>query len=158
MTDETDLPLIEITAGIVASYVGNNSVAASELPALIASIQGVLVKLQSGAAEEAPKSQVPAIAIKKSITPDFLICLEDGKKFKSLKRHLRTKYDLSPDDYRTKWGLSADYPMVAPNYAQARSDLAKSMGLGQQRRKASPAPAPAKAAKGGKKKAAKSAA
>jgi predicted transcriptional regulator len=158
MTDKTDLPVVEITAGIVASFVGNNTVATSELPGLIAAIHGALMKLHTGAVEEAPKAQAPAISIKKSITPDYLVCLEDGKKFKSLKRHLRTKYDLSPEDYRAKWGLSADYPMVAPNYAQARSDLAKSMGLGQQRRKTAPALAPMKAAKGGKKKAAKSAA
>jgi predicted transcriptional regulator len=135
--------------------VGNNAVPTSELPALIASVQAALVKLQSGAVEETAKVLTPAISIKKSITPDYIICLEDGKKFKSLKRHLRTQYDLSPDDYRAKWGLPPDYPMVAPNYAQARSDLAKSMGLGQQRRKAAPAPEPVKAAKGGRKKAAK---
>jgi predicted transcriptional regulator len=155
MSDQTDLPLVVITTGIVANYVGNNTVPTSELPALIASVQAALVKLQSGAVEETAKVLTPAISIKKSITPDYIICLEDGKKFKSLKRHLRTQYDLSPDDYRAKWGLPPDYPMVAPNYAQARSDLAKSMGLGQQRRKAAPAPEPVKAAKGGRKKAAK---
>jgi predicted transcriptional regulator len=155
MSDQTDLPLVVITTGIVANYVGNNAVPTSELPALIASVQAALVKLQSGPVEEAAKVLTPAISIKKSITPDYIICLEDGKKFKSLKRHLRTQYDLSPDDYRAKWGLPSDYPMVAPNYAQARSDLAKSMGLGQQRRKAAPAPEPVKTAKGGRKKAAK---
>ncbi|MCZ8097614.1 MAG: MucR family transcriptional regulator [Burkholderiales bacterium] len=155
MSDQTDLPLVVITTGIVANYVGNNAVPTSELPALIAAVQAALVKLQSGAVEETAKVLTPAISIKKSITPDYIICLEDGKKFKSLKRHLRTQYDLSPDDYRAKWGLPPDYPMVAPNYAQARSDLAKSMGLGQQRRKAAPAPEPVKAAKGGRKKAAK---
>ena len=155
MSEQTDLPLVVITTGIVANYVGNNEVPTSELPALIASVQAALVKLQSGAVEETAKVLTPAISIKKSITPDYIICLEDGKKFKSLKRHLRTQYDLSPDDYRAKWGLPPDYPMVAPNYAQARSDLAKSMGLGQQRRKAAPAPEPVKAAKGGRKKAAK---
>jgi predicted transcriptional regulator len=155
MSDQTDLPLVVITTGIVANYVGNNAVPTSELPALIAAVQAALVKLQSGAVEETAKVLTPAISIKKSITPDYIICLEDGKKFKSLKRHLRTQYDLSPDDYRAKWGLPPDYPMVAPNYAQARSDLAKSMGLGQQRRKAAPAPQPVKAAKGGRKKAAK---
>src|SRR5205085_9390310 len=85
----------------------------------------------------------PAVPVKKSITPDYLVCLEDGRKFKSLKRHLRTKYDMSPDQYRAKWGLAKDYPMVAPNYAQARSNLAKQMGLGQGGRKAAAAPAPA---------------
>jgi predicted transcriptional regulator len=144
MSDQTDLPLVVITTGIVANYVGNNAVPTSELPALIAAVQAALVKLQSGAVEETAKVLTPAISIKKSITPDYIICLEDGKKFKSLKRHLRTKYDLSPEDYRAKWGLPADYPMVAPNYAAARSELAKSMGLGQQRRKTVAAPEPVK--------------
>lgn len=158
MSDQADLPLVVITTGIVVNYVGNNAVPTSELPALIASVQAALVKLQSGPSQEVAKVLTPAVSIKKSITPDYIICLEDGKKFKSLKRHLRTQYDLSPDDYRAKWGLPLDYPMVAPNYAQARSNLAKSMGLGQQRRKAAPAPEPVKAGKGGRKKAAKSAA
>ena len=91
------------------------------------------MKLQSGAVEETAKVLTPAISIKKSITPDYIICLEDGKKFKSLKRHLRTKYDLSPEDYRAKWGLPADYPMVAPNYAKLRSRHAKQIGLGKKR-------------------------
>lgn len=151
MSDQADLPLVVITTGIVANYVGNNAVPASELPALIATVQAALAKLRSGPAEEAAKVQVPAVPVRKSITADYIVCLEDGKRFKSLKRHLRSKFDLSPDDYRAKWGLPADYPMVAPNYAQARSDLAKSMGLGQQRRKPAPAPAPAKAASGRKK-------
>ena len=123
--------IIEMTADIVSAYVGNNSVPVADLPSLIQSIHRALsgVSTVTEAAEAAPKE--PAVPIKRSITPDFLICLEDGRKFKSLKRHLRTKYDLSPEDYRAKWGLPKDYPMVAPNYAQARSDLAKQMGLGQ---------------------------
>ena len=128
--------IIEMTADIVAAYVGANSVSAAELPTLIQSVHRALSGVQSGAeaAQEAPKE--PAVPLKKSITPDFLVCLEDGRKFKSLKRHLRTKYNMSPEEYRSKWGLAKDYPMVAPNYAKARSDLAKQMGLGQGGRQA----------------------
>ena len=122
---------IELTADIASAYVSNNTVAASELPGLITAIFGAL----TGGAEEPPEPQQPAVPIKKSITPDYIICLEDGKKFKSLKRHLRTQYDMTPEHYREKWGLPPDYPMVAPNYAQARSQLAKKMGLGQQRKR-----------------------
>jgi predicted transcriptional regulator len=127
--------IIEMTADIVAAYVGANSVSAAELPMLIQSVHRALSGVSSGAdvAEAAPKE--PAVPLKKSITPDFLVCLEDGRKFKSLKRHLRTKYNMSPEEYRSKWGLAKDYPMVAPNYAKARSDLAKQMGLGQGGRK-----------------------
>ncbi len=133
---------IEMTADIVSAYVGNNSVAAADLPALIQSVHRALASVVSGAetVEVAPKE--PAVPIKRSITPEFLICLEDGRKFKSLKRHLRTKYNMSPEEYRAKWGLNKDYPMVAPNYAKARSELAKQMGLGQGGR-----PAAKKAAK-----------
>ena len=133
--DETP-ELIEMTAEIVAAYASTNFVAASEVTGLIHSVHRALSGLSAGAGvvEAAPKE--PAVPIKKSITPDHLICLEDGRKFKSLKRHLRTKYDLTPEDYRSKWGLPKDYPMVAPNYARARSDLAKQMGLGQGGRKA----------------------
>jgi len=129
---------VAIAADIVSAYVANNSVASGELPSLIASVHGSLVKLSIGEIEPVVEEAKPAVPIKKSVTPDYIICLEDGKKFKSLKRHLRTQYNLSPEDYRAKWGLPADYPMVAPNYAAARSSLAKSMGLGQQRRKAAP--------------------
>jgi predicted transcriptional regulator len=126
---------IELAADIVSAYVSNNSVPVGELPALISDIHAALMRVTVGSVElpiEAPK---PAIAVKKSVTPDYIICLEDGKKFKSLKRHLRTQYNMTPEQYREKWGLPADYPMVAPNYARARSELAKEMGLGQQRRK-----------------------
>ncbi len=135
MDDKSEI--IEMTADIVAAYVGHNSVAAGELPALIQSIHRALAGVSSGAeaVEAAPKE--PAVPIKRSITPDHLVCLEDGRKFKSLKRHLRTKYNMSPEDYRAKWGLAKDYPMVAPNYAKARSELAKQMGLGQGGRQAS---------------------
>ena len=128
--------IIEMTADIVSAYVGANAVAAAELPSLIQSVHRALAGMSGEAqvAEAAP--QEPAVSLKRSITPEFLICLEDGRKFKSLKRHLRTKYNMSPEDYRAKWGLAKDYPMVAPNYAKARSDLAKQMGLGQGGRQA----------------------
>ena len=123
--------IIEMTADIVSAYVGNNSVSAGDLPGLIHSVHRALVGV-TGAVEVAePEPKEPAVPIKKSITPGFLICLEDGRKFKSLKRHLRTKYNLSPESYRAKWGLPKDYPMVAPDNAKARSDMAKQMGLGQ---------------------------
>ena len=127
--------IIELTADIVSAFVSNNSVAAGELPALIAQSHGALVQVAGGRGEIGLESSKPAVAVKKSITSDHLVCLEDGKKFKSLKRHLRSQYNMSPEQYREKWGLPADYPMVAPNYAQARSRLAKEMGLGQQRRR-----------------------
>ena len=128
--------LLEMTADIVSAYVGNNSVSADALPTLIASIHAALSGVSAGPVEPEPEPKEPAVPIRKSINPDFLICLEDGRKFKSLKRHLRTKYDMSPEDYRAKWGLPKDYPMVAPNYAKARSELAKQMGLGQGGRQA----------------------
>lgn len=134
MDDKSEI--IEMTADIVAAYVGANSVPASDLPALIQSVHRALSGVANGAdvTEAAPKE--PAVPVKKSITPDHLVCLEDGRKFKSLKRHLRTKYNMSPEEYRAKWALPKDYPMVAPNYAKARSDLAKQMGLGQGGRQA----------------------
>lgn len=127
--------LLEMTADIVSAYVGNNTVAAEVLPSLIANIHAALSGVSNGPVEPEPEPKEPAVPIRKSINADFLICLEDGRKFKSLKRHLRTKYDMSPEDYRAKWGLPKDYPMVAPNYAKARSELAKQMGLGQGGRK-----------------------
>jgi predicted transcriptional regulator len=135
-----------MTADIVSAYVGNNNVQAAEVPGLISSIHAALTQVSTGAVEPEPELKDPAVPVRKSITPDFLICLEDGRKFKSLKRHLRTKYNMSPEEYRAKWGLAKDYPMVAPNYAKARSDLAKQMGLGQGGRK------PARAAGGRAKK------
>jgi predicted transcriptional regulator len=123
--------VIELAADIVAAYVSNNTLAPAELPDLIKAVQQALMTAAAGAAE-APKEELkPAVPIRRSVTPDYIICLEDGKKFKSLKRHLRTQFDMSPEEYRKKWGLQADYPMVAPNYAAARSALAKSMGLGR---------------------------
>lgn len=123
--------LIELTADVVAAYVSNNSVPVGELPALIADIHAALGRV-GGTVEQAPvEKQKPAVNPKKSVHDDYIVCLEDGKKFKSLKRHLMTHYGLTPDQYREKWGLDAGYPMVAPNYAAARSQLAKKMGLGR---------------------------
>ena len=127
--------LVNITASIVAAFVSNNTVASNELPALIAETHAALSRAAGKPAPIEREEAKPKIAIKKSVMPDFIICLEDGKKFKSLKRHLRTHYNLSPEEYREKWGLPHDYPMVAPNYAAARSQLAKKMGLGMRREK-----------------------
>ena len=126
--------LVGLTAEIVSAYVGNNPVAQSELPKLITEVYRSLTGA-TGTPEikEEPIELKPAVSPRKSVMPDYIICLEDGKKFKSLKRHLRTHYNLSPEQYREKWGLAADYPMVAPSYAKARSTLAKQMGLGQRR-------------------------
>lgn len=126
---------IELAVDIVSAYVSNNSVAAADLPALINEVHGALTRVSTGTVETIAEAPKPAVPLKKSVTSDYIICLEDGKKFKSLKRHLRTQYNMSPEEYREKWGLPADYPMVAPNYAAARSELAKKMGLGQQRGK-----------------------
>jgi predicted transcriptional regulator len=126
--------LVEMAADIVSAYVSANSVAAQDIPALIRTVHAALKEVSGAGPALAESAQEPAIAIKKSVTPDYIICLEDGKKFKSLKRHLRTRYSMTPDDYRSKWGLPHDYPMVAPNYAKERSNLAKRMGLGHSRR------------------------
>lgn len=125
--------LVELTAGIVSAYVANNTVVTADLPALIGEVHDALSRAANRGRLPASEELKPAIPIKKSVTPDFIVCLEDGLKFKSLKRHLRTRYDLSPEQYREKWDLPHDYPMVAPNYANARSQLAKKMGLGQRR-------------------------
>ncbi len=126
---------IELTADIVSAYVSNNSVSAAEIPGLINQVHSALLRVSTGLNESPTEPLKPAVPVKKSITPDYIICLEDGKKFKSLKRHLRTQYNVTPEQYRDKWSLPPDYPMVAPNYAAARSQLAKQMGLGQQRRR-----------------------
>jgi len=123
--------LIELSTEIVSAYVSHNNVNASDLPKLIAEIHGALRSLQSNEAPVIVEELKPAVPVRKSVAPDFIICLEDGKKFKSLKRHLRTHYNLSPEEYREKWGLPADYPMVAPNYSATRSKLAKDNGLGR---------------------------
>jgi predicted transcriptional regulator len=126
---------IELTADIVSAYVSNNSVSAGDIPGLINQVHSALMRVSAGQSEAPAEPLKPAISVKKSITPEYIVCLEDGKKFKSLKRHLRTQYNMTPEQYREKWGLQPDYPMVAPNYAAARSQLAKQMGLGQQRRR-----------------------
>ena len=126
---------VALTAEIVSAYVSNNTVPAADIPALIAQVHGALSRVSNGAADGAAEAPKPAISLKRSVTPEFIVCLEDGKKFKSLKRHLRTQYNMTPEQYREKWSLPPDYPMVAPNYAAARSELAKQMGLGQQRRR-----------------------
>lgn len=127
--------LVELTARIVSAFVSNNSVVAADLPHLIAETYSALTRTTDPSAPVEREEPKPKVAVKKSVMPDYIICLEDGKKFKSLKRHLRTHYNLSPEEYREKWGLPHDYPMVAPNYAQARSALAKKMGLGTRREK-----------------------
>jgi predicted transcriptional regulator len=129
--------LIVQTADIVSAYVSNNTVPAAEIPALINQVHSALMRVSRGHGDMPAEPLKPAISVKKSITPDHIVCLEDGKKFKSLKRHLRTQYNMTPEQYRDKWALPPDYPMVAPNYAAARSQLAKKMGLGQQRRRRS---------------------
>ncbi len=135
MSDAAAGKFIDQTASIVAAYVSKNAVPASELPALINHVHAALMRVASGHGHANGEQLRPAVPVKKSIAPDYLVCLEDGKKFKSLKRHLRTQYNMTPEQYRDKWDLPADYPMVAPNYAAARSELAKQMGLGQQRRR-----------------------
>jgi predicted transcriptional regulator len=128
---------VALAAEVVSAFVGNNSVPVAELPGLISSVHSALVKIADGASTAAapePEVLTPAVSIRKSMSPDHLICLDDGRRFKSLKRHLAT-LGMTPNQYRAKWNLPADYPMVAPNYAAARSALAKNMGLGQKRRK-----------------------
>ncbi|WP_343518021.1 MucR family transcriptional regulator [Sphingomonas sp.] len=127
--------LVTLTADIVAAHVSNNSVAVSDLPLLIANVHGALVGLGTKAPEPEAKKQEPAVSVRSSIKPDYIVCLEDGKKLKMLKRHLMTHYQMTPEQYRAKWNLPADYPMVAPNYAEQRRNLAKKIGLGTKRRK-----------------------
>jgi predicted transcriptional regulator len=130
-----DNKFIDQTASIVAAYVSHNTIAADQVPALIAKVHAALSQVSGGQPVAGGEALTPAVPIKRSVFPDYLICLEDGKKFKSLKRHLRTQYKMSPEQYRERWNLPADYPMVAPNYAKTRSQLAKKMGLGQQRKR-----------------------
>jgi len=127
---ETDL-LLDAACKIVAAYVRNNHLAAAELPAMIKNIHVTLGVLLPGQQADLPAPQKPAVSIRKSITPDYIVCLEDGKKLKMLKRYLRTRYRMSPEQYRVKWGLPPDYPLVAPNYAARRSEFAKKIGLGR---------------------------
>ncbi len=157
IVDNNELDITSLTTDIVSAYVANNTLVYEQVPDLISSVYAALNKVAVHGAEPVKEELKPAVPIKKSVTNDYIICLEDGKKFKSLKRHLRTHYDMSPEEYREKWGLSRDYPMVAPAYAAARSELAKTMGLGQRRqaeaasqgRRAASAASASKSAKGG---------
>ncbi len=126
--------LVGMAAEIVSAFVSANQVAPQDIPGLIRTVYAALAEVSGAPAAAFEPAQEPAVAVKKSVTPDYIICLEDGKKFKSLKRHLRTRYGMTPDEYRSKWALPHDYPMVAPNYAKERSTLAKRMGLGQTRK------------------------
>jgi predicted transcriptional regulator len=134
MTEKPNVSeLLELTTEIVSAHASNNAVAPADLPGLIQDVFKTLAEV--GSAQDVPEKPRPAVSVKKSIFPDYIVCLEDGKKLKMLKRHLKTAYNLSPDDYRKRWGLPADYPMVAPNYAKHRSALAKKIGLGTKSRK-----------------------
>jgi predicted transcriptional regulator len=126
-----DTSLVELSADIVSAYISHNALSSSDLPRLIADVHSALIGLSAGAAPTPVEELKPAVPVRKSVTPDYIVCLEDGKKFKSLKRHLRTQFDMSPEQYREKWGLPADYPMVAPNYSATRSRLATDNGLGR---------------------------
>jgi predicted transcriptional regulator len=126
--------LLTLTADIVAAHVSNNSVAVNDLPSLIQNVHSALSGISGARGAPEPKPE-PKVSIRSSVKPDYIVCLEDGKKLKMLKRHLMTHYNMTPDQYRQKWGLAADYPMVAPNYAEQRRTLAKSIGLGTKRRR-----------------------
>ncbi len=126
--------LLSLATNIVSAHVSNNSVAVSDLPQLIRDVYETLSAVQSGGERQAERP-TPAVPIKRSVTPDYIVCLEDGKKLKMLKRHLKTAYNMSPEEYRERWGLASDYPMVAPNYAKQRSKLAKQIGLGTRARR-----------------------
>ena len=135
MSDETEeglssAELLRITSNVVAAYVQNNPLPTTELSSVIQTVHGSFAAL-NGVGEAKPEPAKPAVSIRRSVTPDYIVCLEDGKKLKMLKRHLRTTYDMTPEEYRAKWGLPADYPMVAPNYAKQRSAFAKKIGLGR---------------------------
>jgi predicted transcriptional regulator len=138
--EDLDADTIGLASNIVAAYVSHNTMVAVDVPKFIEAVHAALSNATTRIIVEPKKELIPVVPIKKSVTPDCIICLEDGKKFKSLKRHLRTRYDMSPEEYRERWGLPHDYPMVAPLYAESRSRLAKEMGLGQRRKPEEPAP------------------
>ena len=137
MTDETreenldSSELLRMTSDVVSAYLGNNTVAASQISEVISTVHEALSRLNTEVSEPEAEPQKPAVPIRRSITPEYIVCLEDGKRLKMLKRHLRTTYNMTPEEYRAKWGLPADYPMVAPNYAAQRSEFAKKIGLGR---------------------------
>ena len=133
-TEVSSNELLQLTSQIVAAHVTNNSVATGDLPALIEQVYRTLANVDNEPAPQEERPQ-PAVPIKKSVTPDYIVCLEDGKQLKMLKRHLKTAYNMTPEEYRERWGLAADYPMVAPNYARQRSRLAKEIGLGTRARR-----------------------
>jgi predicted transcriptional regulator len=140
MTDETEAKvfreeLLRMAAEIVSAYVSHNAVSSDQLPSVIKTVHSSLLDLREGGVKLNQPAPKPAVPVRRSVTPDYLICLEDGKKLKMLKRHLRSTYKLTPDEYRAKWGLAADYPMVAPNYAAQRSAFAKKIGLGRKGRR-----------------------
>ena len=134
-----DNELLRMTAKIVASYVGHNSLAADQVPEIVRAVSTVLKQIEQGENGPDKAAGKPAVPIRRSVTPDYIVCLEDGHKLKMLKRHLRTTFGMTPDEYRARWGLPADYPMVAPNYAKRRSEFAKKIGLGQKRGESQPA-------------------
>lgn len=144
MTEQVEKPegvgVVALASDIVVAYVSNNPVPRSELPTLISNVHAMIERLRSGAAAEPQVELVPAVSPKRSVKLDHIVCLEDGKKFKSLKRHLASHHGLAPDEYRRKWGLAHDYPMVAPAYAEARSALARNLGLGRKRSEEAVAP------------------
>jgi len=143
MDDDSNHPeLLSLTTKIVAAHAGSNRLATGDLPALIGSVFEALRTAGTVEVAKPVEALVPAVPIRKSVTPEFIVCLEDGKRMKMLKRHLKTRYDLTPDDYRKRWGLPNDYPMVAPAYAAQRSELARSIGLGRRPIEAAPAPEP----------------
>jgi predicted transcriptional regulator len=133
-TESNEKDLLQLTSSIVSAHVAHNSVTVQDLPGLIREVYQTLANVGTVVPKE-PERPAPAVPVKKSVTPDFIVCLEDGKKLKMLKRHLKTAYNMSPEEYRERWGLPADYPMVAPNYAKQRSKLAKQIGLGTKPRK-----------------------
>ena len=137
MEDGAQPGLVELTARIVSAFVSNNTIGAENLPQLINETHAALSRATGTVVQPEREELKPKVPVKRSVMPDHIVCLEDGKKFKSLKRHLRTQYNMTPEQYREKWNLPLDYPMVAPNYAAARSELAKQMGLGQQRKRRS---------------------
>lgn len=127
--ESADPEIMRMTAQVVAAYVGQNALPAAQIPDVINTVHSALVTLRDQ--DQPEETPTPAVSVRKSVTPDYLVCLEDGRKLKMLKRHLRTTYDMTPDEYRAKWGLPSDYPMVAPNYAKQRSEFAKRIGLGR---------------------------
>lgn len=145
---ESNEILLELTVRIISAYVSKNPVPASEFPSLINDVSDSMARLVAGTSEQPMEAATPAVSVKKSVTSNYLVCLEDGRKFRSLKRHLSTHHDLTPMEYRNKWGLPADYPMTAPAYSSARSALAKEIGLGRKvRNKADATPVPVKRAR-----------